>query len=361
MNKCLWELSPVPVGFAKWDYQTVYSLVSFRYSEGMSAQTTTSTPLMPEAKMNLVKPKAPVTGRVVTNDLCLKSKSNCWVRHTAIDVSGTPLEGNFLVGQSFGVIAPGEDENGKPHKVRLYSIACPSWGEDGAGKVLSTTPKRLLDERKPQKGVDDPEDHRLFVGVCSNYLCDLRPGDEVQITGPNGKRFLIPVNPADHDYVFVATGTGIAPFRGMVLELLENPAGKCERQIHLLMGSPYTSDLLYDDLFTEMARKHDNFHYHTAISRERRPDGSRGIYVDRIFIEETEMLQPLLADSQTIVYVCGLLGMQYGIYKAFSELGVGDGYFTVKDDLAGIPHAEWSSDQMKKSIRATPRCILEVY
>ena len=110
-----------------------------------------------------------------------------------------------------------------------------------------------------------------------------------------------------------------------------------------------------------MAAKHDNFHYHTAISRERRPDGSRGIYVDRIFSEEAEKFQPLLADSETMVYVCGLMGMQYGMFKAFADLGVGDGYFTVKDDLVGVPHAEWSTDQMKKSIRATHRCILEVY
>ncbi len=76
--------------------------------------------------MNLVRPNDPVTGRVVRNDMCLKSKANVWVRHTEIDVSGTPLEGNFLVGQSFGVITPGVADNGKPHKVRLYSIACPS-------------------------------------------------------------------------------------------------------------------------------------------------------------------------------------------------------------------------------------------
>ena len=41
------------------------------------------------------------------------------------------------------------------------------------------------------------------------------------------------------------------------------------------MGAPYTNDLLYDDLFRMYQAKYDNFHYHTAISRERRPDGGR--------------------------------------------------------------------------------------
>ena len=151
----------------------------------MPEKTQSTNPVMPDAKMNLAKPSAPVIGRVVSNHMCLKGKSNAWVRHTEIDISGTPLEGNFLVGQSFGVIAPGTDERGKPNKVRLYSIACPSWGEDGEGKVMSTTPKRLIEEYSPQKEGDDPNRHTLFLGVCSNYLCDLQPGDEVKVTGPS--------------------------------------------------------------------------------------------------------------------------------------------------------------------------------
>ncbi len=68
-----------------------------------------------------------------------------------IDISGTPLENNGLVGQAFGVIAPGDDENGHPNKARLYSLACPSYGDDGEGKVISTTTKRVIDERVAKK------------------------------------------------------------------------------------------------------------------------------------------------------------------------------------------------------------------
>ena len=76
----------------------------------------------------------------------MKGKSASFVKHLEIDVSGTELAGNFTTGQAFGVIAPGLDHRGKPHKVRLYSFACPSSGEDGAGNIISTTPKRLIDE-----------------------------------------------------------------------------------------------------------------------------------------------------------------------------------------------------------------------
>ncbi len=327
----------------------------------VSEQTTTTDPVMPEARMNLVRPNAPVTGRVVRNEMCLKSKANVWVRHTEIDVSGTPLEGNFLVGQSFGVIAPGMAANGKPHKVRLYSIACPSWGEDGKGKIVSTTPKRLIDEYKPQRAGDDADRHSLFIGVCSNYLCDLVPGDEVQVTGPAGKRFLLPVNTADHDYVFIATGTGIAPFRGMVQELLEHPDGPCPSRIHLLMGSPYTSDLLYDDLFRKLEAEHENFTYHTAVSREKRPDGSRGIYVQALLGEQLDTFGPMLENPRTLVYMCGLLGMDAGIYQAMATHNLAGQYITIGEELQGIDPAEWTGKKIKRQIKATPRCMVECY
>jgi ferredoxin--NADP+ reductase len=327
----------------------------------MSQQTTTTDPVMPEAKMNLVKPTAPVTGRVVSNDRCLKGKSNAFVRHTVIDVTGTPLAGNFLAGQSFGVIAPGVDAKGKPHKVRLYSIACPSWGEDGKGNVLSTTPKRLIDEYKPQKPGDDATNHSLFIGVCSNYLCDLRPGEEVKLTGPNGKRFLLPVSPADHDYVFIATGTGIAPFRAMALELLEHPDGPCPSQVHLLMGSPYTTDLLYDDVFCRLQDEHENFHYHVAISREARPGSTRGIYVDRLIDEKIDVFGPMLESPRTLFYLCGLLGMEVGVYRTMVGAGLADQYLKLSDEIAQTDPKEWNSKLVKRHIRLTPRCMAEVY
>ncbi len=311
--------------------------------------------------MNLVRPSAPVIGRVVSNDSCMKGKSASFVRHTELDVSGTPLAGNFLVGQSFGVITPGMDDRGKPHKVRLYSIACPSWGEDGQGQIVSTTPKRLIEESKPQKPGEDSDRHTLFLGVCSNYLCDLEPGAEVQITGPSGKRFLLPANPADHDYLFIATGTGIAPFRGMAMELLQHPKGPCPSQIHLLTGNPYTTDLMYDDLFSRLEAEHENFSYHTAISRESRGDSDRGIYVPALIEEKIDTFGPLLENPRTLVYMCGLLGMDRGIYLVLIKHNLAGQYITVGDELNDIDPKDWTTKQIKRHLRTTARCLVEVY
>ena len=92
-------------------------------------------PVLPEVQMNLVRASEPAVARVVSNELCMRGKSASYVKHLVLDVSGTSLAGAFRAGQSFGVLAPGIDDRDKPHKVRLYSVACPSWGEDGAAAL----------------------------------------------------------------------------------------------------------------------------------------------------------------------------------------------------------------------------------
>lgn len=315
--------------------------------------------------MNLVPVSKPVIGRVVTNRLCMKGKSASFVRHVEVDVSDTPLAGSFLAGQSFGVIPPGVDEHGKPHKVRLFSVASPSFGEDGAGKVVATTVKRLIDEYRPESAdrsdKRDPDNHALYLGICSNYICDLREGDEVAVTGPNGKRFLLPATPEQHDYLFLATGTGIAPFRGMVYELLEGPNGPVDSRIDLVMGCPYETDLLYDEWFRALDDAHPNFHYHTAISRERRPAGASGGYVHHLLADRLDAFRDLICSPRTLMYMCGLEGMQVGLYRVLGEAGLCDGYLTVHEDLADVEPASWNPEQIKRRIRPTRRCMVEVY
>lgn len=309
--------------------------------------------------MHAVRPKAPVVGRVVASESCLKGRSASFVRHVCIDVSGTPLAGSFRVGQAFGVIAPGEDERGRPHAVRLYSLACPSRGEDGEGNVVSTTVKRVIDEYSAQKEGDDPDAHHLFLGVCSNYLCDLKVGDEVLVTGPAGKRFLLPEDPTLHDYLFIATGTGIAPFYGMVRELLQGPDGPIDRRIDLVMGVPYTTDLIYDDFFAGLDEAFPNFNYHRVISRS----DVRREYVDR-YIErnlDDAGFRELLAGERTLVYMCGLEGMESGFYRVLARHGLADGYMDVREPLTLEGHEQWEAKDMKRNVKAGPRCLVEVY
>lgn len=62
--------------------------------------------------------------------------------------------------------------------MRLYSIASTRYGDDFDGKTASLCVRRAV-YVDPETGKEDP----TKKGVCSNFLCDCKPGDEVQISG----------------------------------------------------------------------------------------------------------------------------------------------------------------------------------
>ena len=303
--------------------------------------------ILPEVELNIYSPKSPGEATVVENYVCTEESSPNIIRHLTFDISGTDLEGKFRVGQSIGVLPPGEDERGKPHKLRLYSVSSPSNGEGGKRHLVSTTVKRANEE----------VDGTFYLGVCSNYLCNLKPGDKLKVTGPSGRRYLLPENAHDFNYVFFATGTGIAPFRGMIIELLESGF---KGQVALVFGCPYRTDVIYPKFFNEMAEKHDNFHYIKMISREdRRADGSK-YYVQTAIDDRKETLAPILSQDNTLIYLCGMKGMETGIYHNLAKQGFMD-YLLLKGELEGKAPADWSWEDLKQYVKPSDRTFEEVY
>ena len=304
--------------------------------------------IYPDVEINIVKPKDPIEVTIVENRIATAAGSPNFIRHITFDVSGTPLEGKFFAGQSIGVLPEGVDNQGKPHKVRLYSVSSSSKGEDGNGKLVSTTVKRVIDEHW--------ETSELYAGVCSNYLSALKPGSKVRVAGPSGKRFILPENAADYNYLFFAAGTGVAPFRGMVKDLMEMGS---VNDIALVFGCPYRTDLLYKEYFEELDATKANFHYLKSVSREEpRGDGTK-YYVQYQLIDNRELLEPILKKDNTIIYVCGLKGMETGIYQILAQQGFLD-YLKVSDDLLAKDPATWSWEDIK-TIKSSDRMHVEVY
>jgi ferredoxin--NADP+ reductase len=311
------------------------------------------------AVMHLCKPMAPATATIVKNELCTAGrKAAGFTRHIEFDLTGTELAGRCIPGQAIGVLPDGADKDGREHKLRLYSIASPTRGEDGKGNVHSTTVKRVIDEHWNEPG--------LFLGVASNWLCDRKPGDKIRVTGPNGKRFVLPADAAAHDYVFFATGTGVAPFRGMITDLLESGV---QSKIALVMGSPYSTDLLYDKWLRAMAEKHKaNFSYITAISREPNHAASGGatlgpMYVQDRIASDYATLEPLLTSPRCLVYICGLAGMEIGIFRQLARTlpaASREGY--IEADAEALANVDgWARTMLHKQIKLTRRVFMEVY
>ncbi len=161
--------------------------------------------------VNIYKPKSPYLGACLSNDELVAEDGIGSVKHLKFDLSEGDL--HYLEGQSIGIIPDGEDERGKPHKIRLYSIASTQHGDDVNDKTVSLCVRQL--EYK------DPESGETVKGVCSTFLCNLEPGKKVKITGPVGKEMLLSDDP-EANIVMMGTGTGIAPFRAYLWRMFKD-------------------------------------------------------------------------------------------------------------------------------------------
>merc|ERR1711871_32368 len=153
-------------------------------------------------------------------------------------------------------------------------------------------------------------------GVCSNFLCDTKPGDDVKLTGPSGKVMLMPEEKPDTDIIMVATGTGIAPYRSFWRRLFfeETPAASAYKGLAWLFVGVANSDaLLYDDEIQEAYKKFPkNFKYDYALSREQTNKNGGKMYIqDKVEEYSSDIFDRL--DKGAHIYFCGLKGMMPGI------------------------------------------------
>jgi len=249
-------------------------------------------------KINLYNRGRPAVARVTGNYRLTDPAADNDVRHIILDFGPTSFP--VLEGQSIGVIAPGQDADGQPHTIRLYSIASPREGEKTNANNLSLTVKR-------EAG-----------GVCSNFLCDLQKGDEVQVTGPFGATFLMPDDPTAN-IIMICTGTGSAPFRGFTERRRRNMKDAPGRMM-LYFGARRPEELPY---FGPLQKVPDGLlRKHFAYSRV--PGEPKTYVQDRMRATAGEVVAFLKSDK-THVYLCGLKGMESGVDEAFADICRGAG------------------------------------
>ena len=256
---------------------------------------------------NLYGPKAvekTVTATVTGNVRVTEVGKDYDTHHIVLDFGAMPFP--VLEGQSIGIIPPGLDERGKPHHARQYSIASPRNGERPGYNNLSLTIKRVL------------EDHqgKPVRGVGSNYMCDLKVGDKVQVIGPFGSSFLMPNHPKSH-VVMICTGTGSAPMRAMTeWRRRLRASGKFEGgKLMLFFGARTKEELPYFGPLQSLP--HDFIDINLAFSRT---PGQPKKYVQDAMRERAADLAKLLADPNAYFYVCGLKAMEEGVVLALHDV-----------------------------------------
>ena len=144
-------------------------------------------------------------------------------------------------------------------------------------------------------------------GAGSTFFMNKNVGDEFQGIGPMGNFKL-----ANDDgvIVFLATGTGVAPFKSMIDTLLEKQVVTGDyqkRQIYLYFGFRFEEDIFWDDYFKECAARHSNFHYQLTLSKPTEKWQGCSGYI------QTCMDKQVLHNPQTHFYVCGGAQMVKGV------------------------------------------------
>jgi benzoyl-CoA 2,3-dioxygenase component A len=261
-----------------------------------------------QPSLNLYDVKQPLLATVAGNFRLTDADTESDIRHIVLDFGQTHFP--VLEGQSIGIIPPGTDESGRPHYLRLYSVASPRNGERPGYNNLSLTVKRVLHDH----------DGKSVRGVASNYLCDLQKGDTVQVTGPFGAHYLMP-NHAGSNIVMICTGTGAAPMRGMTeyRRRLLAQGTPVDGKLMLFFGARRPGELPY---FGPLRKLPSSFiDIHLAFSRA---DDEPKTYVqDKLRAAAAGVADVLKGD--TYFYVCGVKGMEAGVMDALREIAEGAG------------------------------------
>ena len=263
------------------------------------------------AYTNLYAPKAAekaitatVTGNVRVTEVGRTAGDDYDTHHLVLDFGNLPFP--LLEGQSVGIVAPGQDANGRPHHARQYSIASPRNGERPGYNNISLTIKRVL------------EDHhgKPVRGVASNYMCDRQVGDTVQVIGPFGNSFLMPNHPRSH-IVMICTGTGSAPMRAMTeWRRRQRQSGKFEGgKLMLFFGARTQEELPYFGPLQNLPKDFIDINF--AFSRT---PGQPKRYVQDVMRERAADLGALLGDPNAYFFVCGLKSMEEGVLLALRDV-----------------------------------------
>ena len=137
-------------------------------------------------------------------------------------------------------------------------------------------------------------------GAVSAQLARLTPGDSIKVEGVQGS-FTVPLDCEHQKFIFVATGTGIAPFHSIVGDFPEI-------DYQLYHGVRHASECYAREAFAADR-------YHACLSGER---GGLGEYAGRV----TQVLHDVSLPPNAACYLCGSCDMIYEMFAMLQAKGI---------------------------------------
>ncbi|MCU9849001.1 benzoate 1,2-dioxygenase electron transfer component BenC [Defluviimonas sp. WL0024] len=192
----------------------------------------------------------------------------------------------FLPGQYVNISVPGTDKH------RSYSFSSAPGAREGTFLIRN-----------------------LPGGVMSTYLAEqAKPGDAVTLTGPMGAFYL---RPLERPQLWLAGGTGLAPFLSMLEQLAEQG---CDQHITLYYAVTRAADLVELDRVQALAEKIGSVSVITILASEEEMHERKGFVTDHVTAEE-------LNGGDCDVYLCGPPPMVEAVRAHFGKLGVEPTHF----------------------------------
>jgi len=202
------------------------------------------------------------------------------------------LEGRRLSWRAGQAVLLGS--HGQPVR-KPYSIAC--------------TPQQARQDGALEFLIQVGED-----GTAGPHLGRLEPGLFVDVEGPFGS-FVLPADPPERYFLFVAGGTGIAPLRAMLWHAL---ADLPDRAISVLQSARAADEFAYARELRALAGEGRIVLKQTATrAAPRWWTGGRG----RIAPAD---LRSMIRHADTRCYVCGPSSLVEDVPRLLRDLGVGD-------------------------------------
>ncbi|EDZ44935.1 NADH:ubiquinone oxidoreductase, F subunit [Rhodobacterales bacterium Y4I] len=174
-----------------------------------------------------------------------------------------------------------------------------------------------------------PGSSDIPAGKMSSYIFNLKPGDEVTISGPFGEFF---ARDTEKEMVFIGGGAGMAPMRSHIFDQLKRL--KTNRKISFWYGARSKKEMFFVEDFDQLAAENPNFEWHVALSDPQPGDDWEGYtgFIHNVLYEEYLKNHPAPEDCE--FYMCGPPIMNQSVINMLLDLGV-DREDIMLDDFGG--------------------------